>query len=428
MTTPLQPTSRPSAARSPAPDGSPADLPAADQTPPDASTPDQTPPDQSTPQPAASGPAGASGKSPPAERKFPCRKCGARLTFDPSAAALQCPYCGYVERIEPQAAQIEEHDLDEYLRRQASEETVLAGRSSQVRCGSCGAVVLLEDHVATDRCPYCAAVLQNQPEAAQAMIPPESLLPFRIAQREAVQAFSRWVGGLWFAPSELLKLATLGQLSGVYAPFWTYDSMTYTHYTGARGVDFTTTETFTTTNAQGQVETVSRPVTRTDWYPVSGQVDHFFDDVLIYASGSLPPATVAELTPWDLGRLEPFDPAFLAGFKTERYTIGLCDGFRAARQRMDGVIRRLCCEDIGGNHQQLNSVRTQHVGVTFKHLLLPIWVAAYSYRNRPYRILVNARTGEVIGTRPYSWTKISTLVAALALVAAAIALAIAAGH
>src|SRR5258708_24604509 len=80
---------------------------------------------------------------------------------------------------------------------------------------------------------------------------------------------------------------------------------------------------------------------------------------------------------------------------------------------MDETLRRLCCQNIGGNHQNLASVNTQHVGVTFKHILLPIWLAPYRYRDNLYRILVNARTGEVVGTRPYSALKITMLVLAI---------------
>ena len=86
-----------------------------------------------------------------------------------------------------------------------------------------------------------------------------------------------------------------------------------------------------------------------------------------------------------------------------------------ARQVMDVTIRRLCCQDIGGDHQQLDSVQTQHVGVTFKHILLPMWLAVYRFQGKTFHILVNARTGEVQGDRPYSWIKI-TLVVLLAVI------------
>ena len=44
--------------------------------------------------------------------------------------------------------------------------------------------------------------------------------------------------------------------------------------------------------------------------------------------------------------------------------------------------------------------------VTFKHILLPVWVTAYRYRDKVYRVMVNARTGEVRGQRPWSAWKI----------------------
>ena len=67
------------------------------------------------------------------------------------------------------------------------------------------------------------------------MIAPESVLPFQVDLRAARNAFTTWLGSLWFAPSELKKVANLGQLAGVYLPYWTYDTMTYTFYEGQRG-------------------------------------------------------------------------------------------------------------------------------------------------------------------------------------------------
>jgi hypothetical protein len=39
-------------------------------------------------------------------------------------------------------------------------------------------------------------------------------------------------------------------------------------------------------------------------------------------------------------------------------------------------------------------------------VLLPLWLSAYRFRGKIYRFLVNARTGEVQGQRPYSPIKI----------------------
>lgn len=359
-------------------------------------------------------------KAPPAGRKFPCKQCGAKLDFDPSVKALKCPYCGHVETIATDG-EVVEHDYEGYLKHHEGVDVAILGHSQQVRCTGCGAMILLEDKVATERCPYCSTHLENQPEAAALMIAPESVLPFDMDTRKARAEFDKWLHSLWFAPNELRKLADLGHFSGIYAPYWTYDSMTYTNYTGQRGDDYTTTETYTETDSEGNTHTRTRTVVHTSWTSVSGEVQHFFDDVLICGSKSMPVDMVAELTPWDLERLTPFKPEYLSSFKTERYAIGLEEGFGFARNIMDGVIQGLVRKDIGGDHQQIATLNTRHMGVTFKHLLLPIWIASYHYRNQLYQVLVNARTGEVVGRRPYSVAKIFSLVMAIVILVAVIA-------
>jgi DNA-directed RNA polymerase subunit RPC12/RpoP len=360
-------------------------------------------------------------KAPPAGRKFPCPQCGAKLDFDPAAQALACPYCGHKEKIARDHGELQEHDLNAYLRTNDSRVMPIAGHANEVKCPACAAVVLLEDKVATDKCPYCGTHLENLPHVAEKMIEPEGIVPFRIDHRHALQAFAQWINSLWFAPGALKQLADLGQLGGLYVPFWTFDSMTCTHYTGQRGDDYWVTETYTETNAQGQVETKTRQVCHTNWTHVAGEVRHFFDDVVICASQGLPEAYRTFVTPDQLTHLEGFKAEFLSGFKTERYTIGPRDGFDRARQIMDVEIRNLCCRDIGGNHQRLESVQTRHLGVTYKHILLPVWLANYRYQQRVYRVIVNGRTGQIMGDRPYSWVKIVLLVAGI-LVALGLAL------
>ena len=388
--------------------------------------------------PPATAPQLAARPQPPAGRKFPCPGCGAQLDFDPSSGALKCPYCAYLEKIDPASSAVTERDWNDYWQNAEGHATQIEGRSSEVRCGQCGAVSLLQDQVVMDACPYCGADLENKPEQAQAMILPEGILPFKISHDVATATFNTWVGKLWFAPGDLKSFAAIGRFSGAYIPFWTYDSMTFTHYTGERGDNYQETETYYDTetyyetDANGQQVPRTRQVAKTRivtkirWWPVSGNVSHFFDDVLICASKSMPPKLIDQLEPWDLKNLEPFQPAFLSGFQAERYTLGLKEGFDKARGIMDGAIRGLCCRDIGGDHQRLASVNTQHTAITFKHVLQPVWMAAYRYRGKTYRILVNARTGELVGTRPWSFGKVFAFVLGVIATIALIALIIAA--
>ena len=81
-------------------------------------------------------------------------------------------------------------------------------------------------------------------------------------------------------------------------------------------------------------------MTRTRWTCVSGEVQHFFDDVLVCASKSMPDELVATLEPWDLPALVPYGDEYLSGFVAESYQIGLADGFERAKAIMDPPIRQ----------------------------------------------------------------------------------------
>jgi DNA-directed RNA polymerase subunit RPC12/RpoP len=353
---------------------------------------------------------GLDSQLPPSGRKFPCPKCGARLDFEPTAGALRCPYCHHTQPIRRGAADTWENDLEAALQRLHSARAAPRKGRDEVRCGGCGAAVLMDDKVRTDRCPYCATHLVSEPTPSDEAVPAEWVVPFALDRRQAAKAFDEWLGGLWFAPGALRKAAMLGRLAGLYVPYWTFDSMTYSWYAGERGDDYKEDETYTERDAEGNAVTKTRTVTKTRWVSVSGEVRHFFDDVLVCGSVSLPAEYALAVVPGKLEHLEEFRDEFLSGFLTERYTVGPAEGFGQARRVMEGHIRRLCARDIGGDHQRLYEVETQHVGVTFKQVLLPVWVTAYRFRDRPYRVLINGRTGKVVGDRPWSWWKIALLV------------------
>ena len=150
--------------------------------------------------------------------------------------------------------------------------------------------------------------------------------------------------------------------------------------------------------------------------------DYFFsardDDVIIMASKSLPQKLGDELTPWDLAALEPYNPDYIAGFRSEGYTIPLADGHQMGRAKIDATIRQEVMRDIGGDEQRIDSISTNYGRETFKHIMLPVWMAAYKYNGRSFRFLVNGQTAEVQGERPYSIWKIAFAVIGVAIVVA----------
>jgi DNA-directed RNA polymerase subunit RPC12/RpoP len=338
-------------------------------------------------------------------RQFPCTQCGAKVEFAPGTDVLLCPYCGSETRIPASTEGIEEQ---EYFAAAAAEigEGAETEEVTSVQCQSCGALVEPSPSQQAFPCPYCGSSIVTT-EKSQRLIKPAALLPFRIARDKATELFRKWISKLWFAPDALKKLARLdGRLQGLYAPYWTYDAATVSRYTGQRGDNYSVTKTRTVTR-NGKTVRETYQDTEIRWRPASGTVSRDFDDMLVVGSKSLPRELAEELEPWDLGNLVTYADEYLSGFTAERYQVDVRSGWVRAQERMETVIRRDVERDIGGDHQRIHTLDTTNSNITFKHVLLPMWICSYHYKEKIYRFLVNARTGEVQGQRPWSWVKIT---------------------
>lgn len=338
------------------------------------------------------------------QREVTCPSCAGNLTYNPGSKSVKCEYCGTLIEIDDSPIDIKELDFEEYLKNNKGAIETQTVHTS--KCESCGAHVSFDKNVVSDRCPFCSSVMVVKDTVSETQIKPGSILPFDIDNNKAFTLFKQWIKKLWFAPGGLSKKVTSNEaLKGIYIPYWTYDTNTYTKYIGQRGDNYTETETYTTTE-NGKPTTKTRTVTKTRWTFVSGNVSLSFDDVLVVASKSLPTKYATELEPWDLENLVPYNEMYLSGYRAETYQVDIKDGFDIAKARMDEEITHEIKRDIGGDLQQITSKGTEHSDITFKHILLPIYISSFRYRKKVYRFLVNARTGEVQGERPYSVPKI----------------------
>ena len=360
---------------------------------------------------------------PPGARQFPCKNCGGPLLFMPGTTHLKCPYCGTENDIPLDAEDdtfLKENDFLSALEKENKrlESQTDAPDADAVRCTNCGAVTTVSASRTSDKCPYCGSPLAMQ-NHYQFKLNVQAVLPFVIDSEKALSIYRSWIASRWFAPSDFKRRATRGEaMNGVYLPYWTYDSQTRTWYTGQRGDAYYTTEMVPVTQ-NGKTTMQPRQVRRVRWSPASGNVSVFFDDVLVPAAQSLPIYLQDGLRPWRLENLKPFRQEFLAGFVTETYQVGLKDGFDDAKVRMEPEIENAIRRDIGGDEQRIVSKQSEYSKVTFKHILLPVWLSAYAYNGETYRFTVNAQTGEASGDRPWSvWKIAAAVVAGIAAVAA----------
>ncbi len=349
------------------------------------------------------------------EQHKPCPNCGNELEFSAAHHGLYCTHCGTEQAVlrDPDFVPSGSDYLEVLAELDANAE---ATEHIAIDCDNCAAHIELPENVVADRCPYC-----DSPVVAAALstraLRPTAVLPFRISREEAAEHYRKWLNSRWFMPNKVKREARIRKFKGIYMPHWTYDDNTVTSYTGRRGEYYWVDVNYTTTE-NGKTVQKTRRERRTRWYPAAGTVYDYFKNLLVPANRTLPEELVEELTPWGLDALEGYQPDYIRGHQEQSYALPLTAGFEEAKKLMEPTIRESIRLDIGGDEQQILTASTYYKNISFKLILLPAWENHFEFQNKTYVFLVNARTGEVQGKRPWSAVKLTFFILFLVVLAA----------
>ena len=319
-----------------------------------------------------------------------CPACGGTMDFDPKTWKLLCAYCGATVEIEKDLPdRAEELDFSE-AENKASRDWGMEKRI--IICESCGAETVYDASTVSGECPYCGSnqVMESGDESTMA---PGGVCPFQIPEEDAKGRFSAWIKKKLFCPSDVKKTAKAGKMRGIYLPYWTFDTETHSTYTAR----------------YGKTRTVRRgkeTKTVTDWYHTSGRYQKFINDELICATNKHDSGMLSGIEPFNTEKNVVYKPEYMAGFASERYSVGLSDAWKDAQSEIhrelerdiDTKIRREHFADrVSGLH-----VKTSYHDIKYKYLMLPVWMSTFKYKNKLYHFMVNGQTGKVSGKTPIS--------------------------
>lgn len=346
--------------------------------------------------------------------KFPCPKCGAEVDFDAEQGALVCAYCGHTAPVPVTEREIQEYDLESALQEMidAPQEMGYGDEKRSIKCESCGAVNTVDSYVVSTECAFCGSNQVVAQEHVVQVVKPESLLPFQIEQRQAVDLFRQWLGRGFFRPNRVRKIAKEAdaRLQGVYLPFWTFDAYTSSRWRADAGYYYTVSETYWTTDDRGKRVQQTRDVQKIRWEPASGHLPLSFDEVLVSATQSVDEDMIERIYPFNTETLVPYEPGFLSGWGAEAYTVDLREAWETGQAIIQQRVRAACAQQVPGDTQRDLQVDTAFSNMTYKHVLVPVWIASYRYRDKVYHFLINGQTGEVQGEAPISWIKVALVV------------------
>ena len=322
-----------------------------------------------------------------------CPACGGTMDYDPATGGLHCPYCDYTEEIENTDEPVKKAEELDFNSAELTGNCDWGVANKTVTCKSCGAVSVYDALEVANECPYCGS---NQVMEANdiSTLAPNGVIPFKITAKDAGEKFTNWLKKKWFCPTPAKKNAKADKFQGIYLPYWTFDANTSTDYTGKYGIDRTVKD------GENGTKTV------TDWHNCSGHYDHFIDDALVQGSNHHDNTIMDMIEPFDTEDNVAYKPEYIAGYAAERYSIGLKDAWERAKHYIVNVLTALIEEKIMKDHKADHakdvSMRTTYSNITYKYLMLPVYISSFTYKGKVYQFMVNGQSGKVGGRSPVS--------------------------
>ena len=334
-----------------------------------------------------------------------CESCGSTMVFDPNTQQLICNHCGNTVSFNKNS-NVKEIELSEALKLSETWED----DTKIYKCENCGARVVIEKNVVAGSCPFCgtAHVVESDEIAG---LKPNAIIPFLFDDSKAAENCKSWSKKRILAPSSFKKSFKPENIKGVYIPCFTFDSNTLSVYNGRVG------QRRTRTVGSGKNR---RTETYIHWFMISGNLQYFFDDVLISAGKKITQKAVDKLSPFAREKSCVYEKKFLHGFVANHYDKDIKTSWAEAKGIIDSRIRAMILSKHHADVVDYLNISTNHQNVTYKYMLMPVYVGNFTFHSKLYNLYINGSTGKVYGKAPVSPLRVGFLILIIAAVLALI--------
>lgn len=332
---------------------------------------------------------------------YQCPSCGAATKFDVAAAGIACEHCGYTAVT----------DSKTVGRSAAQQEFTIAALNiaeqgwgierKTLTCENCGAVISLPQDILSSSCSFCASNKVNLSTAPSDILRPKFLIPFKISPENTKSLAQTWLGKGWYHPPELASNSLIQKFNGIYLPYWTFDAQIDADWRAQVGHERTVRD------KDGNSHTVI------DWRWETGQAHLIIDDMPLAATNKVSHHLLNKLLPFQFESLTAYSPDFLAGWQALNFNIALPDAWEEAKQVMRESAQQTCRSQIHSAHVRNFSMTANFDNESWRHVLLPIYLAVYKHEGKIFQVMVNGQTGTVSGQKPVAWWKIWLAITAM---------------
>ena len=320
-----------------------------------------------------------------------CPTCGANLVYSPARKKLHCEYCGTDVSVDLTdfAEEIPFSELLKSAPDWKDETRVFA-------CKNCGARTIVSKKDIAPVCPYCGTKSVVE-ESDLVGLKPNAVLPFLIDDKAAAEKFKKWAKRKLYAPRKYKKNVRPEQIRGNYFPAFTFDSDTFSTYNGRLGEYY-----YVTVRRNGK----TYQERRVRYYSISGTYSRFFNDVLVYANKSRDEKRMNKLLPFATDYAQKYNEDFIYGFGATQYEKDGTECWSEAQARMRSAVQKAILSQYVYDFVDYLNVDTAFGKVTYKYMLLPVYIGHSKYNGKLYNFYVNGQNGNVAGKSPVSPVKV----------------------
>lgn len=326
-----------------------------------------------------------------------CDACGGDMTYSPEKKLLVCTFCGSTKEIEFTSDEVKEisfDDLEAY-----ENDTDWDMEAKVVECKNCGGQTVAEAEDETAYCVFCGSQHMVVHSSSDAGLKPQGIVPYEVTYKAARSRMNNWVRKRWLAPRDLKERFRGKNLKGVYMPYWTFDADVRSEYHCRVGEYY-------------YVGIGDDKKRKTKWRNYGGRHRKRFDDSLVLGIDSDEARLMKKIEPFRTsdGKTMDYKSDYLAGYLAKKHTIKPTPAWYISRESMSNEIANEIKRGLPGDTYDSYRQSVTYRDVTFKHILLPVYMSAYEYNQKIYNVLINGQTGEVQGSAPVSPVKVAGLV------------------
>lgn len=329
---------------------------------------------------------------------IPCPSCGNQLTYGGGKKELSCNKCGYKRGLQRDSDQVIAKKLEKAVDFGKFQKGSMGEGAAAFSCNDCKVILASYGNSSLTMCPVC-----NGTELKLAEIPgntyvPRNILPFTLPSHRAIKILKRHLRKRrpWMNPPALFTTYQEDRLRPIYIPVYLVDAYVRASWKAKAGFRIPV-------NTKGGI------TEKEVWEPVTGYLENLYENQLLLCSSQIDESLFDQINDFSLWELVDYTPRYLESFPAEVTDKEGKEAIKAAENAIDFDLVQKAAKRIKGEKISELKILAEKDALTFRHILLPVWVASFTYKGHEYQYLINGRSGKVAGDKPLSIVRIIAL-------------------